>query len=173
MTTLDYSRIARTHLDHPDYILSPISTLVYSTEHPTTLTAHDILDAYSTLYTRLRLCCEMLSQPQATISQLQAFEALKAAATPMCTALLRDMQREDFRSFPSVSNNGKITATGLRRLAVDSASVSNRALQICSMLFRFPVLSACFPGMMTCNIYPRCKLSVLQIKLWKSLWIAP
>lgn len=140
----------RTPMDHPEFLTSPIHTILCSTDARTSeaLSAHDMLDAYTTLLVRLRSSINALSAPA---GKLRALDALRASASILAAALCRDIARAN--AVPQ--NIEKTLALGWRfglsdcqrRFAVESISVCHLAIQLSSLIFRLPTISSCFPGM--------------------------
>ena len=136
------------------YLKSPILVLTHSLEDGTGQDiTHDLLDAYSVLSLRIRAICAPLAENGSMETPLQA---IKASSDALSHRLQHDIRRalEDPLTATSQSANDILLATISRApteshedlvcAARDSSALCQQSIQIVSLIFRFPALSALF-----------------------------
>lgn len=130
------------------YFKSPLLTLLASLDDFTSdnTTPHDICDAYSTLYLRIRGISSSLLQSTANTPILKPISEYSSA---LARCLQRDIRRaldDPLASSPHVRD-----ATGLSeeaaRFAHDMAMLSQYAIQVAAVICRFPALTSLFSRM--------------------------
>lgn len=140
------------------FLRSPILTLTLSLNDSIgeDITTHDVLDAYTILAFRLRTICSSFTGNESNIPALQALEI---NSDLLSCRLQRDIRRaleDPFGSSTSQSTNEPLFNTmvpsaiqpheDLICAASEASTLCQRAIQIVSLAFRFPLLYSLFSG---------------------------
>lgn len=141
------------------YLRSPISTILESIEdvHKEYLSAHDLIDAYHTLCSRLRDISGVLSNESAKVPALRCLEE---QSVPFTRILRKHVREALVDPLLTASQRSSVWVGALRpynwpstpvtdedmKLARDTASLCQSALRVVSYILRFPALSAVFTG---------------------------
>lgn len=144
---------------------APIATLLESLEEENDLTPHDIAQAYSSLYTRIKSLGTVLSD--ATPLACPALEFLQSHAGEISICIRRDVRRalEDNIAMGEESNRDaagnvwypSVVTDDKFRYLKEMVEVSHSALQVVSSFFAFHSLSSLLSGesySMRCSEYP-------------------
>ncbi|OCH86877.1 hypothetical protein OBBRIDRAFT_837831 [Obba rivulosa] len=137
-----------------DYLESPVTTLVASAEDgPDDMSIHHILDAYNIFSARLRCIAQTLV---VSPSVWPALEVIKLNNAALCQCLWRDVKRAFVEAFPrnilnamdipdSMNSTYDASPTEIQKTR-DSSALCQSALQLLSIILRFPALYAMFPS---------------------------
>ena len=140
------------------FLRSPILTLSGSLDSDAggNISTHDLLDAYATLALRIRTICTPSTGDESTIPALRA---LKTHSFLLSCCVQRDIRRaleDPFGSPTSQSTNEHLfnpmiqpitqPLRGLICAAQDSSALCQQAIQVVSLIFRFPALYSLFTG---------------------------
>ena len=123
-------------LYHPDYLLGPVETIVYSHQALVAglLSVHDITEAYHTLSTRIRrLSCHLSSVSDA----FPALNPFRDKGAEVAAALRRDVSW-------ALRISAAYTPGDLSLGSAESSTLCHYALRLLSEIFRLPALSSVF-----------------------------
>ncbi|KAI0086959.1 hypothetical protein BDY19DRAFT_957657 [Irpex rosettiformis] len=137
-----------------DTFKAPVSTLLESLEEDNEITPHDLTEAYSLIYSRIKSLAPSLSDAAPTTRLPDPFQFLRQHTQEVALCVKRDIERvledcitdeEEFNRdaggiiwYPSIVTDDKF------RYLKESVDVSHSALQVVSSFFAFYSLSSLF-----------------------------
>lgn len=137
---------------NPAFFEAPITTILasYDPVYAHTISSHHLMDAYHTLLFRLKIAAPSLSAHGPAHPPLQAWAS---NSTTLARCIQRDIRRsiEDSIVLASQQPSNRDACSselhpGMLRAARDATTLSQLAVRVVTMVFKFPVLQAQFLG---------------------------
>jgi hypothetical protein len=161
-------------LEDPAYLLSAVETITDSFHEHSSISAHDLLDAYSTFSSRIRSQSQVL---QDCNKRLPSLDCLRIHKDIFIRALRRDVCVAHINPFSAFSRSplssdeamsgGSIHANisiDAKQHAKNSSSLCVHALCALATVFRFPALHYLFTGAFGFGQAPHYILCMTQYK---------